>query len=249
MASLLRHALVAFTLAASGFADSGPGVSPPETCQVAVLSNGFTVEYARRDAVGSVTRLWMCSSAGGGYLELPSNQIARFEPGQSPARPVPPAPPAVSPRPEPDPQPPRDPVRNLIDRVAQRHQIDPDFVASVVKAESGFLPGAVSPKGAAGLMQLMPGTAAGLGVRDVFDPAANLEAGTKYLRELLDRYSGDALKALAAFNAGPQRVAQFGGVPPYPETRAYIVRVIDDYNRKKIEQQKRSTAPPARPLE
>ena len=138
-----------------------------------------------------------------------------------------------------------DPIKNLIASAASRHQIDPDFVASVVKAESGFNPTAVSSKGAQGLMQLMPRTAARLGVENALDPAANVEGGTKYLRQLLDQYDGDAVKALAAYNAGPQRVEQYGGVPPYRETRAYITRIIDDYNRKKLQQQAHSTVAPA----
>jgi soluble lytic murein transglycosylase-like protein len=121
----------------------------------------------------------------------------------------------------------------LIASAALRHQIDPDFVASVVKAESGFLPTAVSPRGAQGLMQLMPRTAAELGVRNALDPAENVEGGTTYLRRLLDRYDWDAVKALAAYNAGPQRVEQYGSAPPYPETRAYVARIINDYSRKK----------------
>jgi soluble lytic murein transglycosylase-like protein len=136
-------------------------------------------------------------------------------------------------------------MRNWIAGAALRYQIDPDFVASVVKAESGFNPTAVSPKGALGLMQLMPQTAARLGVEDAFDPAANLEGGTRYLRELLDQYGGDAVKALAAYNAGPQRVEQYGGVPPFRETRAYITGIIDDYKRKKTQQQANAPAAPA----
>jgi soluble lytic murein transglycosylase-like protein len=136
-------------------------------------------------------------------------------------------------------------LKRLITNAATRHHIDPDFVTSVVKAESGFNPRAVSPKGARGLMQLMPQTASRLGVDNVLDPAANVEGGTKYLRQLLDQYDGDAVKALAAYNAGPQRVAQYGGVPPYPETRAYVARIVDDYNRKKIQQQAHSAAAPA----
>ena len=110
-------------------------------------------------------------------------------------------------------------------------------MASVVKAESGFNPRAVSPKGAQGLMQLMPETAAMLGAGNVLDPAANLGAGTKYLRQLLDQFAGDAGKALAAYNAGPQMVEQYGGIPPYRETRAYVTRIIEDYNRKKLQRQ------------
>ena len=99
-------------------------------------------------------------------------------------------------------------------------RLDPDLVNSVIKAESGFNVRAVSPKGAQGLMQLMPGTASQLGVPNAFDPQANVEGGREYLRELLERYNFDLVKALAAYNAGPQRVEQYGGVPPYYETRA-----------------------------
>jgi soluble lytic murein transglycosylase-like protein len=91
-------------------------------------------------------------------------------------------------------------------------------------------------------MQLMPQTATNLGVKDSFDPAANVDGGVRYLRELLLQYNGDAAKALAAYNAGPQRVQQYHGVPPYRETHAYVARVITDYNRKKIAQAKQQTA-------
>ena len=102
--------------------------------------------------------------------------------------------------------------------------------------------GRVSPKGAQGLMQLMPGTASQLGVPNAFDPEANVDGGTKYLRELLERYNFDIVKALAAYNAGPQRVEQFGGVPPYYETRAYVARIVRDFNKKKVAQQKAAAA-------
>jgi len=115
--------------------------------------------------------------------------------------------------------------------------LDPDLVSSVIKAESGFNVRAVSPKGAQGLMQLMPDTASKLGVPDAFDPQANVEGGTRYLRELLERYNFDLVKALAAYNAGPLRVEQYGGVPPYHETRAYVARIVKDFNKKKTAQQ------------
>jgi soluble lytic murein transglycosylase-like protein len=92
-------------------------------------------------------------------------------------------------------------------------------------------------------MQLMPKTAGELGVRDAYDPASNVEGGTTYLRALLEQYNGDAVKALAAYNAGAERVAQYGGVPPYPETRAYVRRVIADYNAKKLAQRKAAAKP------
>ena len=121
----------------------------------------------------------------------------------------------------------------LVREASARRQLDPDFVNSVIKAESNFKTRAVSPKGAQGLMQLMPGTAAQLGVSNAFDPKANVEAGTQYLSDLLDLYHDDPIKALAAYNAGTQRVEQYHGVPPYRETRTYIARIVHDFNAKK----------------
>ena len=130
----------------------------------------------------------------------------------------------------------------VVNSASGRYRLDPDLVNSVIKAESGFNVRAVSPKGAQGLMQLMPGTASQLGVPNAFDPQANVEGGTKYLRELLERYNFDLVKALAAYNAGPQRVEQFGGVPPYYETRAYVARVVRDFNKKKAASRKPAAA-------
>ena len=185
------------------------------------------------------------TTRGAGYVEIPSEQIVGVEPREG-AVPFTAAAPASAPaKTARGALPAALPVANLIAGAASRNRIDPDFVASVVKAESGFNPAAVSPKGAQGLMQLMPRTAATLGVENAFDPAANVEAGTKYLSQLLDQYDGDVAKALAAYNAGPRRVEQYGGVPPYPETRDYVIRIIEDYNRKKLRQQADSTAAPA----
>ena len=118
------------------------------------------------------------------------------------------------------------------------YHLDPDLVNSVIHAESGFNSRAVSPKGARGLMQLMPGTANQLGVNDAFDPQANVTGGSRYLRELLERYNFDLVKALAAYNAGPLRVEQYRGVPPFRETRAYVARIVHEYNLKKVAQEK-----------
>ena len=134
----------------------------------------------------------------------------------------------------------------MVNSASGRYRLDPDLVNSVIKAESGFNVRAVSPKGAQGLMQLMPGTASQLGVPNAFDPQANVEGGTKYLRELLERYNFDLVKALAAYNAGPQRVEQFGGVPPYYETRAYVARIVRDFNKKKAAQEKAASASAAK---
>ena len=139
-------------------------------------------------------------------------------------------------RPQPD-------IRQVVNDASGRYRLDPDLVSSVIKAESDFNARAVSRKGAQGLMQLMPGTASQLGVSDAFDPQANVEGGTKYLRELMEKYNFDIVTALAAYNAGPQRVEQFRGVPPYYETRAYVARVVRDFNKKKAAQEKAASKP------
>jgi soluble lytic murein transglycosylase-like protein len=133
-------------------------------------------------------------------------------------------------------------VADAVSGSSQRYHLDPDLVNSVIRAESAFNPRAVSNKGAQGLMQLMPQTANNLGVRNAFDPETNVDAGTRYLRELLERYNFDLIKALAAYNAGPHRVEQYGGVPPYRETHAYVSRIIRDFNKKKIAEQKQNAA-------
>jgi soluble lytic murein transglycosylase-like protein len=125
-------------------------------------------------------------------------------------------------------------LSELVASASGAYRLDPDLVNSVIRAESGFNVRAVSPKGAQGLMQLMPQTASLLGVQNSFDPQANVQGGARYLRELLERYNFDLIKALAAYNAGPDRVEQYGGVPPYYETKAYVARIIREYNARKL---------------
>ena len=122
-------------------------------------------------------------------------------------------------------------LRALAVETAHRHGLDPALVLAVVSVESAFEPTAVSPKGAQGLMQLMPGTAASLGVGDAFDPTQNLDGGVRHLRSLVGLYGGDLRKALAAYNAGAGAVARHGGVPPYRETQEYVQRVLRRYQK------------------
>ncbi len=117
-------------------------------------------------------------------------------------------------------------IERLIDNHARRQQLDPRLVHAVVRVESGYDPVALSRKGAMGLMQLMPDTARALGVDDPYDPDQNLRGGTAYLRQLLDRFRGNLELALAGYNAGPEAVDRYRGLPPYPETRGYVGRVL-----------------------
>ncbi|ABM29992.1 Lytic transglycosylase, catalytic (plasmid) [Nitratidesulfovibrio vulgaris DP4] len=113
-----------------------------------------------------------------------------------------------------------------IDRASRTHALDPRLIAAVIRAESGYDPGAVSPRGAQGVMQIMPATQRELGLDDPFDPEANVEAGSRYLRQQLDRF-GSLELALAAYNAGPGNVLKYGGMPPFDETRTFVRRVLD----------------------
>ncbi len=114
----------------------------------------------------------------------------------------------------------------IFQRAAERYQVPVNLLKAVAKAESGFNPDAVSPAGAQGVMQLMPATAAGLGVLDSFDPEQNIMGGAKYLAGMLNRYHGDVTLTLAAYNAGSGNVQKYGGVPPFPETQGYINKVL-----------------------
>jgi Transglycosylase SLT domain len=187
----------------------------------AVFNSGLRLHIDRHERSSGIVRLFTRD----GVTELPSTAIAWFEPDDY----VPPPPRPDPPKPEikPAPTQPPDP-KDLISAAAQRSGLPQKFVQSVAKAESGFDPKAVSPKGAIGVMQLMPATAQALGA-DPRDPAQNIDAGTRLLRELLLKYSGDVAKALAAYNAGEKAVDDYQGVPPYAETQRYVDNVVRDY--------------------
>jgi soluble lytic murein transglycosylase-like protein len=191
--------------------------------EMATLRNGFTIRHERHEVRGDLTRLYL-AVAPDNYVEVPTAEILSYEEIVTPVVPAQePPPPALT-------------LDRVVSAASTHNNIDPDLILSVIRAESGFNPNAVSPKGAQGLMQLMPQTAAQLGVQDAFDPVTNVEGGTRYLGQLLARYHNDIRMALAAYNAGPVRVEQYQGVPPYRETRDYVARIIRDFNRKKSAQ-------------
>ncbi len=200
--------------------------------QLAVLRNGFSIRHERRTAVGVVSRLYTGPDATS-YVDIPNAEIDHFEiETPTPASP-PPVPPAAGPI----------SIDRIVGQASSTHKMDSDLINSVIKAESGFNIRAVSPKGAQGLMQLMPGTASTLGITNPFDPKANVDGGTRYLRFLLEKYDYDLVKALAAYNAGPEQVDRYGGVPPYYETQVYVARIVRDYNRKKRAEHRATNTP------
>lgn len=201
---------------------------------MAILHNGFSIRHEHRQVLGTTTRLYT-SADDSSYVDIPNDEIEHFEkdltPTPAPVEPAPASSGALMPT---NPQ----TVEQVVNHASDQHLIDADLINSVIHAESNFNPRAVSRKGAQGLMQLMPQTATQLGVPNAFDPQANVDGGTRYLRWLLDRYHYDLAKALAAYNAGPERVERYRGVPPYYETQAYVARIIRDFNRKKLAEQK-----------
>ncbi len=185
--------------------------APSARADYIVLQSGQSFHVTSYERVGDVVRLTM----SGGTLEIPAESVLRVDPEDTfvPVKlkllDV--------------------PFANFIADSARVHGVAPELVASVIAVESNFNPNAVSWRSARGLMQLMPATAARFGVKQVFDPQQNIEAGTRYLKELLTRYNGDLALTLAAYNAGPDRVGQYRNVPPYRETRDYVRRVTEKF--------------------
>ena len=192
--------------------------------ELAVLSNGFSLRVDRHEQQGNEVVLYTAS----GVTRLPLGSVVEFEAISEPAKtPVvaalPPLKVAVMPA----------TPTQMVERAAEKHGLPPDFVKLVARAESAFNPNALSPKGAIGLMQLMPQTAAALNV-DPHDAEQNAEAGARLLKDLLLQYQHqpDQLRrALAAYNAGPAAVAKYNGVPPYRETQLYVDKIVGQYKR------------------
>jgi soluble lytic murein transglycosylase-like protein len=188
-------------------------LAPGARADYAVLQSGQRLHITGYESLGETVRLTM----QGGTLEIPADSLLRIDPEDTF--------PAVKAKLL------DVPFANFIADSAQSHGIPAELLASVIAVESNFNPNAVSLKSARGLMQLMPKTATRLGVTNVFDPRQNIDAGTRYLKELLLRYNGDLATTLAAYNAGPDRIGQFRTLPPYRETRDYVRRVTDKFKK------------------
>lgn len=203
----MRSALVAVTLLLA---------AAPARAEIALLRSGTTLKVSGWRAEDALVLLTL---RGGGEIGLPVSEVLGLVPDEvleelEAAR---------------DPQ----ELGVLAAETARRHGLDPDLVLAVVAVESAFRPDAVSRKGAQGLMQLMPRTAVSLGVRDPLDPRENLEGGVRHLGALLAQYGGDLRKALAAYNAGAGAVDRYRGQPPYRETRDYVRKVLERYEKRR----------------
>lgn len=194
------------------------------------LRNGFDLFCDHRTADGGKVRLYMDAS-NTSFLEVDAADIVAAEqvnlPGASEPKTL-----QATPAQQPPERLSEAELRPILEQAGATYDIDADLLASVVRQESGGHAHAVSRAGAAGLMQLMPGTASKMGVANRFAPGENIHGGTAYLNALLNKYKGNLPLALAAYNAGPAAVDRWHGIPPYPETRAYVARVIHEYNRR-----------------
>lgn len=199
----------------------------------AKLANGFSIDCLHHAQVDGKMRLYT-SADGSSYIEFPPGEVTGFETMPDP-------PPAAVKASVTAPLTKTD-LGQILAGAGREHDLDVDLLASVVKAESAGNPRAVSRTGARGLMQLMPGTAAELGVKNSFAADQNVGGGSAYLDALLKRYGNNLALALAAYNAGPAAVDRYHGIPPYRETRLYVARVIREFNRRVRARESQTTA-------
>jgi hypothetical protein len=209
---------------------------PAGAAERVTLSNGFEQICDHHEVVAGKYRLYT-GKGFGSYIEFPVDQIAGIEitpdPPPEPVAPMEKTPPAGAPVTSvADAKLTPGDLHEMLASAGTAHNLDEDLLASVVKAESNGNVRAVSRAGAKGLMQLMPGTAADLGVEDSFRPEQNVRGGSAYLDSLLTRYHDNVALALAAYNAGPAAVDKYHGIPPYRETKLYVARVIHEFNRR-----------------
>jgi soluble lytic murein transglycosylase-like protein len=188
-------------------------VAVSASAEIAVMASGKILYIDRFERADKDVTLHL---TGGGEVTVPSDLVANIVPNEI----VDPEEVKLFPH-----------LDSVIQPAAEKYGLDPNLVAAVIWAESSGDPNAVSKKGARGLMQLMPATARELGVGNVLDPGQNVDGGSNYLRRMLDAHDGDLNLALAAYNAGPDAVRKYGGVPPYPETQDYVGKVIRVYER------------------
>jgi soluble lytic murein transglycosylase-like protein len=207
------------------------------------LTNGYEILCNHHQQLGSQVRLYL-SSSDNSYIDRSTEDIAKIETVPDP----PPTPPSST---KTDAKLSPADLHEMLAAAGRQRNLDADLIASVVKAESDGDTRAVSRAGARGLMQLMPKTAAQQGVHDSFRPDENVRGGSAYLNDLLVKYHDNIALALAAYNAGPAAVDRYHGIPPYHETRAYVARVIHEFNRRvrARELQARQIQPPAAGLE
>jgi len=205
----MKLRLTATALAALGAVAVSLAIPAAARADYAVLHSGARIQITGYERVGDLIRL----TVAGGQINIPASDLVAIEPEDNfQELPVVPAAQDV-------------PYQNLIHAAAQKHGLDEKLIAEVIAVESNFNPKAVSSKNAQGLMQLLPETAREYSVRDIFDPAQNIEAGTHYLKDLLGHYRGNLKLALAAYNAGPDVVDRYGGIPPFPETQNYVRQI------------------------
>lgn len=202
--------------------------APAVRAEYFVLRSGQRLKVTGYQLLGDKYHLQL----SGGFVDVAAADVVTIEPEDI----FTPVPPTVAPQPL---------YRDLVEAAAKRYNVDADLISSVIAVESNFDPKAVSRKNARGLMQLLPETAAQLGVKNIDDPAENIDAGTRYLHDLLQKYNNDLALALAAYNAGPDKVQLYGHVPPYAETISYVRRVKTGYATSKSKAAKASAPAPA----